>query len=347
MHSSDKQHVAARHIAAKADMLPAHIIDLPQMELAKLKLFANVAELGSLTKAAIMLDSTQSSISRQLSALERECGARLFHRTGRGVSLTQFGDRLLPRVRALLLQIDQLAQDIHSTAGVPVGEVRLGMLPSMTHPLVSLLFRAARKKYPGIRLRIYEGLGGQLEEWLTTGRIDVAILFRYGKGTPVDAELLARVDAYLVGPANDPITRSPTVRFAQLDRLPLVLTGPPSRMRLILDQISRRKRIQLSVLLEADSLAIQKDIVAAGDAYAVLALPAVYREVQMGHLQAAKIVNPRIERAITLSASPHHPQTLAARTVIQLIQNLVEEFTGAFTWQPNASPRGSGAGQPS
>lgn len=53
----------------------------------------------------------------------------------------------------------------------------------------------------------------------------------------------------------------------------------------VLDQLSRRKGITLSVLLEADSLAIQKEIVASGDAYGVLALPAVSHEVQNGQLQ--------------------------------------------------------------
>ncbi|MPZ47585.1 MAG: LysR family transcriptional regulator [Betaproteobacteria bacterium] len=303
------------------------------MDFEKLRLFAKVAELGSLTKVAIMLDSTQSAISRRLSALERDCGARLFHRTGRGVTLTPFGDRLLPRVRALLLEVNQLSHDIHSAAGVPVGEVTIGMLPSMAHPLVGLLFRITRRTYPGIRLRVYEGLGGQLEEWLATGKIDVAILFRYGKGRSTDSQLLARVDTYLIGPPGDPITKPPTVRFAQLNRLPLVLTGPPSRMRSMLGQISRRKGISLSVFLEADSLTIQKDIVAAGDAYAVLALPAVYREVQLGRLQASRIVNPSIERMITLSSSTHHPQSLAARAVVQLIQKVVDEFTDTFTWR--------------
>ena len=53
-------------------------------DLHKWRAFVAIGELGSLTRAALFLDSNQSLLSRQLNALERECGARLFNRTGRG-----------------------------------------------------------------------------------------------------------------------------------------------------------------------------------------------------------------------------------------------------------------------
>ena len=70
------------------------------MHPAMLKLFLEVADLGSFSKAAIARRTVQSHISRQMSELERECGARLFQRTGRGVVLTDLGQRMVPRVRA-------------------------------------------------------------------------------------------------------------------------------------------------------------------------------------------------------------------------------------------------------
>ena len=74
------------------------------MDFAQLDLFARVASLGSLTKAAVVLDSTTSAISRQLTMLEKEWGGQLFHRTGRGVTLTELGKKVLPKVESLLLE---------------------------------------------------------------------------------------------------------------------------------------------------------------------------------------------------------------------------------------------------
>lgn len=73
------------------------------MEFARLKLFIQVAEVGSSSKAAVLLDSVQSAISRQIAALERDCGRRLFDRTGRGVTLTDFGKRVFSQIKALVL----------------------------------------------------------------------------------------------------------------------------------------------------------------------------------------------------------------------------------------------------
>jgi DNA-binding transcriptional LysR family regulator len=87
--------------------------------------------LGSLTRAALFLDINQSLLSRQLNALERECGARLFNRTGRGVELSDMGERIFPQVRALLADAERLEAEIRGEAREPAGRVTLGSLPSI------------------------------------------------------------------------------------------------------------------------------------------------------------------------------------------------------------------------
>src|ERR1700722_5131040 len=74
------------------------------MDLRQLKTFVEVADSGSYARAATVGGPAQSALSRQLSALERGLGGRLFHRNGRGVVLTELGERMLPRARALSLR---------------------------------------------------------------------------------------------------------------------------------------------------------------------------------------------------------------------------------------------------
>ncbi len=66
------------------------------MEYAAWKLFIDAAELGSLSKVAVVYGTSQPHISRRISELEQECGGRLFQRTGRGVVLTELGQRIAP-----------------------------------------------------------------------------------------------------------------------------------------------------------------------------------------------------------------------------------------------------------
>ena len=128
------------------------------LDLARLRLFVQVAEVGSLTKAAVMLDTAQPAISRQIAQLEREWGGRLFHRTGRGVAPTELGLRILPRAKALLAQAGELADDIKGTAGIPSGNVRIGVLPSLSQPLISLLFQRTRARFPKLQPASLRGL---------------------------------------------------------------------------------------------------------------------------------------------------------------------------------------------
>ena len=99
------------------------------MDYASWKLFIDAAELGSLSKVAAAYGTSQPHISRRIGDLEHECGGRLFQRTGRGVVLTELGQRIAPQVRAWLASTEQLANDVRTSAGTPIGKVRIGSLP--------------------------------------------------------------------------------------------------------------------------------------------------------------------------------------------------------------------------
>jgi LysR family transcriptional regulator, nitrogen assimilation regulatory protein len=305
----------------------------PPLDLGRLRLFVQVAELGSLTKAAVMLDTAQPAISRQIGQIEREWGGRLFHRTGRGVALTELGERILPRAKALLAQAGELAEDIKGTAGVPSGDVRIGVLPSLSQPLISQLFRRTRASFPKVRLHIFEGSTGQIEEWLASDRIDIAIRYRYGRSLPRGELALAAVDTCLIGGAGDPVTRSPTVRFARLDRLPLVLPGPPNALRVLLDQTAKRLRISLAVVMEADSLPLQTEAAAENQCYTILPVHAVHAALQAGRVQASRIVSPGIARTIALGTTTQRPLNAGGREAVKLVREIVSEMVGTGPWQ--------------
>src|SRR5919201_1462399 len=99
------------------------------MDYAAWKLFVGAAELGSLSKVALAYGTSQPHISRRIGELEQEYGGGLFPRTGRGVVLTELGQRIVPKIRAWLAGTEQLANDVRSSAGIPTGKVRIGSLP--------------------------------------------------------------------------------------------------------------------------------------------------------------------------------------------------------------------------
>jgi DNA-binding transcriptional LysR family regulator len=280
------------------------------------KLFIDAVERGSLSKVAIAYGTSQPQISRRIRDLEAQCGGRLFQRTGRGVVLTELGQRIAPRIRSWLAGTDQLANDIHATAGKPIGKVRLGILPSTAHPLLSTLYYRVKERYPLVQLSVREGQGAQLETWLEDGSLDLAILFRHS-AVPKNGDVyLVEAPTYLVGAAGDEITKRRTVQFSALENLPLVMFCRPSSWRDRLDQLSAEHGFALNVVVEADSLSLQTHIVASGGAYALLGPYAIAAAQKGMKLQSAKIVNPMLTRHIALAMSPHGELTLACKAVM-------------------------------
>ena len=284
-------------------------------------LFVKVTELGRLTHAAAALNLPQSVISRQIGTLECECGARLFRRTGRGVVLTDFGQQIFPRVAALLAQADQLSDDIRTSSGEPLGEVRIGLLPSVVPALSGPLYRAVIERFPKVRLHLTAGSSVQLEDWLNQGRLDLSLLLREDEAERPGEVTIRKLYLSLIGPPESPLTGQATVPFDELARLPLVLPGEPHLLRARLDALTRQRQIKLNVAAEADSITLQEEIVAAGGGYAIVAAHAL-PPTQVPRFSAATIVNPQLVRRVVLSTTLLRPHTLATRVLSALILEL-------------------------
>jgi DNA-binding transcriptional LysR family regulator len=315
--------------SAKATTLQLDIAS----NLQKWRTFLAIAELGSLTRAALFLDSNQSLLSRQLNALERDCGARLFNRTGRGVTLSDVGERIFPHVKNLLADAEQLEVEIRGEAREPAGRVTVGSLPSISGPIVGRLFQQIRAQFPGIHLKILEGSSGQVEEWLADARVDIAILYRYSHAVPEQEQALASVESFLIGPAGDALTSAPEVNFSALHDLPFILPGAPNGLRTTLDALARQEHMNLVPVIEADSLPLMRSLVAQEGLYTVLPIHAVWSEVQDGSLSAARIVNPPLQRIVSMVFARNKGPGRAASAVARQIAQIVDEQAHAGMWR--------------
>jgi len=302
------------------------------MQTQDFKLFLEVAEAGSFTKVAAQRQTVQSHISRQVAELERQCGSALFRRTGRGVALTEFGSHVAQRVRLWLQDSEALFSDIRHTAQVPMGAVRLGLLPSAAHPLMTQVFKRLQREYPHITLNVREGQGGELDAMLDAGSVDMAILFRYDKPRTADEIWLATASTFLVSAPGLSLTQADTVEFKRLEDLPLVLPRRPAHWRAILDETAKSQVFQLSAVVEADSLTLQIEVLVDNpQLYALLGPFSVQPDIRQGRLQAAKVVAPDLKRYVTLARPKQGQLTQASRIVEGLITQTVKGWQGQLS----------------
>jgi LysR family nitrogen assimilation transcriptional regulator len=284
--------------------------------------FALVADLGSLTRAAAATGTVPSLVSRQIARLESAWGDRLFERTGRGMSLSDFGRRMLPEAQLALEQLDRLNEVAKEAAGALSGTVHIGVLPSMSRQLLPLLIADVRATAPAVRLQITEGFSGHLDEQLASGRLDMMVVNRYGSSGFGGEEVLGTVDTCLVGRPDEPLLSNNTVAFRDLAGRQLVLPSRPNGLRLALDQLSRKHGVRLDVVMEVDTGTAMKDVALSGEALTLLPRLAVKDEVVAGVLRAVKVVRPGIPRTIALSLATHRPLSKAARFVAGRVRQL-------------------------
>lgn len=299
------------------------------MHVPSVKLFLEVAEAGSISKVAARRHTVQSHISRQVSEFETALGGALFRRTGRGVTLTPLGLRAAARLRSWLQETEQLQETLRAEAGQLWGEVRLGIVPSAAHPLMTHLFDGLQRAHPGIRLNITEAQGTELDALLDSGAVDIAILFRFARPGGGDERLLSTAHSYLVSRPGDPLTQAPTLEFTRLDGLPLVLPRRPSHWRDALDDAAHGHGFRLIAAAEADSLTVQKELVAhTSGLYSVIGPYSIDAELRQGRLQASRLVNPGLVRHVTLALPRHGKLTQACRVVGDAIEALTQSWGG-------------------
>jgi LysR family transcriptional regulator, nitrogen assimilation regulatory protein len=131
-----------------------------------------------LSKAAQKLYVAQPSLSQQIAGLETELKTKLLLRSAQGVKPTTAGSALYRHARLVLRQIDQIREDVREDSGSEAGAVAVGLPTTVAAILALPLFERIRKRFPGIRLQLFESMSGYISELLPNGRLDLALLFR-------------------------------------------------------------------------------------------------------------------------------------------------------------------------
>jgi LysR family nitrogen assimilation transcriptional regulator len=293
------------------------------MELETLRLLVIIADQASFTRAAAKTGLTQSALSRHVQRLEREFSTRLLYRDGRGVKLTEPGLTLVETARQIVQSIDGMKEEFLAQPARFRGTVTLGLPPSLGAAISAAIVRAFTGQYPEARLRVVVAFSGALAEWLEAGRIDVAVLYDVRRSATLLVTPLLKEYLYLVE-APSGLKRGATAELQELAMGSYVLASPENGMRKIVDKAAARRKIQMNITAELDSLDATKELVETGPARGVLPLGAVHREVRAGRLVARRFNHVEMQALLVLATPLHKPVTRLASVVLDLVAREVE-----------------------
>ena len=301
------------------------------IDLWSLKVFRTIADQGSLSRASALLGVSQSTLSRHVSGLEAEIGGRLFHRNGRGVVLTELGALVRPRADGVLADVDGMLGAAQKQTASPVGEVDLGLVRAAGPPLPSRLALELGCNFPRIRLRLHEGFSGQVEEALATGRIEIGVFNRYGKGRIRGGTLLLTTDMVVVSRRGQPETRRSRMPFSALAELRLAVPLSPNALTVVMKDVAARQGIELNLALEAGSAAIIRDVVTNAGFCTVLPRHAALNDYGTRAFNISGI-EPSIVQTTWLCTTTQRPVSDAARVVARLVQEICRDLVRDGTW---------------
>jgi DNA-binding transcriptional LysR family regulator len=145
------------------------------LDVRRMRVLREVAVRGSFSAAAEALSFTQSAISQQIAALEREAGSRLVERSARGVRMTDAGRALVCHADAILARLADAEDELQAIAGLRGGRLRLAAFPSACATLMPLAVARFRERHPGVDLSLHPAEPDDGLRMLRTGEADIAL----------------------------------------------------------------------------------------------------------------------------------------------------------------------------
>src|SRR5689334_12851025 len=154
------------------------------LDVNRLRVIDAVARHGSVTAAAKELHYSQPSVTHHLARLEAETGAKLLQRVGRGIRLTPAGRLLADRAAEIIGRIDAAGAELSAHVGLNAGRVRLAAFASAIGSLVPPAVATLAARHPGLQISLTDTHPPEAIELLRTGKVDVAVIFRYDETEP-------------------------------------------------------------------------------------------------------------------------------------------------------------------
>ncbi|MEV0387739.1 LysR substrate-binding domain-containing protein [Nonomuraea sp. NPDC050643] len=241
------------------------------MELRQLEYFVAVAEERNFTRAAERVHISQSGVSAQIRGLERELGAELFDRSGRGATLTAAGRAALEHARAALAAAEAVGQAVGEVADLIRGRLAVGMVIGCTlTPLFDAL-ATFHRAHPGVEIALLEDNSDRLVEGVRAGSLDLALVGTASAAPEgLEAYTIIRERIVAAVPAGHELAGRDGVLLRELVAYPIVCMPPGTGLRTVFDRACAAQELRPVIAMQASAADAIADLAGRGMAVAVL-----------------------------------------------------------------------------
>jgi DNA-binding transcriptional LysR family regulator len=250
----------------------------------QMRVFVEVAQQGSMIRAAAALHLTPPAVSMQVKEIESQVGLPLFDREGRKVTLSTAGEYFLVHARKVLMSLKEAEDGMARFKRLDHGLLTIGIVSTAKYFVPRLLARF-HEDHPGVELRLRAaGNREQLIAMMRAGEVDLSIMGRPPKDLAARAEAFAAHPLVFVGPARHPLLDSGPHPVSALEGYPFIVREPGSGVRDAMEVFFSERRIQPRITMDMSSNETIKQAVMAGMGLSFLSLHTVGLEIRNGLL---------------------------------------------------------------
>lgn len=303
------------------------------LDVKRLRVLREVAARGSFSAAAEALSYTQSAVSQQIAALEREAGTTLVDRLPRGIRLTEAGRALVGHAEAILARLADAEAELDAIAGLEGGRLRLGSFVTAGASLVPPAVAAFSQRHPAIQLSLAEGEPEDLLAGVRSGELDLALTFEYvgvpgflktGMFDGITFTHLLDDPMLVLLPRDHPLAARSQVSLSALSEDAWIHGSPNSICGMVVVQACHAEGFEPLIAFESDDYGIVQGLVAAG--VGVSLIP----ELAMRSLREDVVVRPladvRPKRRVGVAATTGGYRSPAVLAMLDILVETVADY---------------------
>jgi DNA-binding transcriptional LysR family regulator len=298
------------------------LLSNPAMQLESLKVFCDLAETESFTRAAQINSVTQSAVSQTISSMEKQFKALLIERSKKNFRLTPEGEVVYQHSKSILQSYGALESKLQHIKGVISGSIRVATVYSIgLHELPPCLKRFL-KEYPTVNVRVEYRHSDEVYEDVLTNIVDLGLVAYPTPDPKLEIIPLRKDSLVLVCHPQHPLAKMKTVKYRSLDQQKFVNFARDIPTRKALDKLFRQQGVAVENVLEFDNVETVKQAVEIDSGIAILPEDTIKQEVAKGTLASVPL-ELNMHRQLALL---HKKGKVLSPAMKQFIELLKKEF---------------------
>lgn len=292
------------------------------------KVFCDLAETGSFSKAAALNEITQSAVSQQIRALENKFQVTLVERGRRNFSLTPEGNAFLNASREILEVYNNLGDRLHELRNVVAGELRIASIYSIgLHELPPRL-KTFRQKHPDVEVHVEYRRSAQVYAHVLNGEVDLGLVAYPAKRPGLQIDIFDEDELVVICHPNHPLAARKRVPIEQLNGERFIAFEPDLPTGKVIDRHLREHQVAITHTMEFDNIETVKRAVEIESGVSIVPANTVRQEVANGALVAVTIEGTKFCRPLGVITKRNRPRSPAQKEFVAALRGEVNGHGG-------------------